>query len=183
MKKRVIKLAAIESEVWQQKAERQFIDFIYTFSEKTGISLRSLAKMVHVDPSYFPKIKAGIIHYSSDLDVALSRVHWMLDLAILERISGGLFINPLRIDPNMSIDPSCLKESLSDNLEEATKALKKLHAYQKNPDRDAALKTIYESMDVLIESNMMIGVLSEKIGVSRDELIEGYQEHRKNEGK
>jgi hypothetical protein len=38
-------------------------------------------------------------------------------------------------------------------------------------------------MDVLIESNMMIGVLSEKIGVSRDELIEGYQEHRKNEGK
>ncbi|EST11284.1 hypothetical protein [Sporolactobacillus laevolacticus] len=174
-------MAAIESEVWQQKAERQFIDFIYMFSDKTGMSLRTLAKLVHVDPSYFPKVKAGIIHYSSDLDSSLSRVHWMLNLAIWERISGGLFINPLRIDPDMSLEPSCLKESLSDNLEEATNALKKLRAYQKYPDRDAALKTIYESMDVLMEGNVLIGVLSEKIGVSRSELIEGYKKHKRDE--
>ncbi|MCE7699816.1 MAG: hypothetical protein K8E24_013705 [Methanobacterium paludis] len=174
-------MVVAESRLKQRYVDELMIHSIYYFSKKYGMSLRTIAKECYVDPSYFPKVKAGIIHYSDDLDERLSNIHWFLYLVVLEKSSGGLMMNPLRFDPNMDITPSALKERLSKNMEEAEQALRKLRAYQRNPNRDEVIETIYQSLDVQIDTNVMIGTLSEKIGMSRDELIRGYRKHREDE--
>lgn len=174
-------MAVVESQLVRHQVDEQMVKAVYSFSKSSGMSLRKIAERCFVDPSYFSKLKKGIIHYSDELDEHLSKIHWFLYLAVLEKASGGLMMNPLRFDPDMDITPSALKERLSKNMEEAEEALRKLQAYQRKPDREATLETIYQSLDVQIETNVMIGILSEKIGVNREELIAGYKRHREQE--
>lgn len=177
-------MVVAESDLRQKHVDQLMVESVYMFSKRSGMSLRTLAKKCFADPSYFPKLKKGIIHYSDELDEPLARIDLFLQLTVLEKVTGGLFINPLRIDPEMDTTPSGLKERLSKNLEEATGALNKLHAYQKNPDRESVIETMYQMLDAMIDANLTFGAYRNRYGINQEEFLNGYRKHRaKEEGK
>lgn len=160
--------------------DEKLVESIESYGKVSGQSMRKIANLLHVDQSMFSKAKYGKTRIPEHLDPALSKLNWRIALEVVSEHSGGFMSNVLKLDPNLDLSPSGLKERLQKDLTEAYRALENLHAYQSNPDKQSVISALSELYDVLEVGIAAFGRYEELYGVNHDEFIKIHNQQRKD---